>query len=292
MTPGWLNRDAFPFDSHVFDLPAGRMHYVDEGQGEPLVMVHGNPTWSFLYRHLIRRFAPRYRCIAMDHLGFGLSEKPAAWSYRPRDHARHLTALIEALALREITLIVQDWGGPIGLSYAIRCPENVARVVILNTWLWPVDNDWYYIAFSRFTGGPIGRFLIHRFNFFARSIMKQAYGDKRKLTPEIHAHYLRALGSPRERHGSAVMPGEILGATPWLRELWSRRAVLAEKPMLIAWGMKDIAFRPRELRRWTEAFPHAEVLELAGAGHFVQEEAPAELGAALERFLVQTEDTR
>lgn len=263
----------------------GRLHYVDEGSGAAVVMVHGNPTWSFLYRRLIRQLAPRYRCLAPDHIGFGLSAKPAGWTYRPEDHARNLAALIEALDLKGVTLVVQDWGGPIGLSYAIAHPENVARLVIMNTWMWPVNDDRYYIAFSRMMGGTVGRFLIRRFNLFARTVMKRSYGDRRRLTPVVHRHYLQALGSPEERVGCATLPGRILGSTPWLGELWAGRAALAEKPALIVWGMKDIAFREKELNRWIEALPQAEVVRLPGVGHFVQEEAPEELGRAVGRFL-------
>lgn len=283
--PAWVDRETYPFESRFLELDAGRMHYVDVGSGAPLLMIHGNPTWSFLYRDLIRRMAPFFRCIAPDHIGFGLSEKPTDWTYRPEDHARNLTALIEALDLKDITLVGQDWGGPIGLSYAIDHPEKIARLVIINTWMWPVDDDWYYIAFSRFAGGPIGRFLIRHFNFFARVIMPQAYGDRRRLTRQIHQHYLKALGAPAERKGCWVMPGEIIGATDWLRELWSHRAALQEKPTLIAWGMKDIAFREKELNRWIAAFPEAQVIRLTGVGHYVQEEAPDELGRAMARFL-------
>ena len=281
----WIDREAYPFESHYLDLEMGKMNYVDEGSGAPVVMVHGNPTWSFLYRHLIKQLAPEYRCVAMDHIGFGLSDKPTDWTYRPEDHARNLTTLIEALDLKDITLVVQDWGGPIGLSYAINHPENVKRLVIMNTWMWPVNHDWYYIAFSGFTGGPIGRFLIKRFNFFARVIMRQAYGDKTKLTEHIHRHYLKPLEVPEERKGCWVFPGQILGSTAWLRDLWARRSLLADKPKLIVWGMKDIAFREQELSTWVDAFPDAEVIKLGDAGHFVQEEAVDELGQAVKRFL-------
>lgn len=281
----WLDRDEYPFQSRYLLLPMGNLHYVDEGSGEPVVMVHGNPTWSFLYRHLIKELSPRYRCVAMDHIGFGLSDKPADWTYRPEEQARNLAALIEALDLKDITLVVQDWGGPIGLSYAIDQPENVRRLVIMNTWMWPVNRDWYYMAFSRFTGGFIGRFLIRRFNFFARVIMRQSFGDKKKLTAHIHQHYLKPLDKPEERKGCWVLPGEILGSTPWLRELWAKRLAITDKPTLIVWGMKDIAFREKELNQWSAAFPHAEVVRLPTVGHYVQEEGAHDLGPAVKRFL-------
>lgn len=286
MRTDWIDRAEYPFPSRFLDLKMGRLHYVDEGSGAPVVLVHGNPTWSFLYRHLIRRLASRYRCIAPDHIGFGLSAKPARWTYRPEDHARNLAALIEALGLKDVTLVVQDWGGPIGLSYAVAHPENMARLVIMNTWMWPVDDDRYYIAFSRMMGGAIGRFLIRRLNLFARTVMKHSYGDRRRLTPPVHRHYLEALGGPEERVGCATLPGRILGSTPWLEELWAGRRALAARQALIVWGMKDIAFREKELNRWVEALPQAEVIRLPGVGHFVQDEAPEELGRAVERFLL------
>jgi len=283
--PSWLDRGEYPFESRYLDLEMGQMHYVDEGSGQPVVMVHGNPTWSYLYRHLIKQLSPHYRCMAMDHLGFGLSDKPTDWTYLPEEHAQNVASLLEELELSDITLVVQDWGGPIGLSYAINHPERVRRLVIMNTWMWPVGSDWYYVAFSKLTGGSIGRFLIRRYNLFARVIMRQSYGDKGSLTERIHQHYLLPLQRPEERKGCWVMPGEILGSSAWLGDLWARRSVIAAKPKLIVWGMKDIAFREKELNTWLEAFPDAKAVRLEGVGHYVQEEAKDQLGEAVRRFL-------
>lgn len=283
----WINRAEYPFASRFFAAPAGRMHYIDEGSGPPVVMIHGNPTWSFLYRNLIKRLRIAYRCVAMDHLGFGLSDKPPGWSYLPEDHAANLTGFIEGLGLRQITLVVQDWGGPIGLSYAVEHPENIARLVILNTWAWPVDRDLYYIAFSGIMGGPIGRVLIRRFNFFAWSVLRESFGDKRKLSREAHRHYMRHLATPADRAGCHIFPGQIVGSSAWLGRLWGQMGALEQVPKLIVWGMKDIAFRPKELRRWQERFPAARTVELATAGHYVQEESPDELAAAVLPFLQQ-----
>jgi haloalkane dehalogenase len=284
----WIDQGEYPFESHHFQVPAGSLHYIDEGSGPPIVMVHGNPTWSFQYRKLVKRLRSDYRCIALDHLGFGLSDKPEAWSYLPQDHAANLTALIEGLGLKNITLIVQDWGGPLGLSYAVARPENVARIVIMNTWSWPVNRDPYYIAFSGFMGGPIGRTLIRRYNFFARSIMRQAFGDKRKLSAAAHEHYLRALATPEERTGCLVFPKQIIESTPWLSQLWRNISTLNGKPKLIVWGMKDIAFREKELKQWERTFPEARTVRLSTVGHFVQEEAPDELAKAVVPFLRET----
>jgi len=286
---GWVDRTAYPFGPHFFEMPAGRLHYVDEGEGSPVVMVHGNPTWSFLYRDLIKRLSAEHRCVAIDHLGFGLSDKPRGWSYLPQDHAANLAALIDALQLKDITLVVQDWGGPIGLSYAVAHPEQVARIVLMNTWAWPVNRDPYYIAFSGFMGGPIGRTLIRRYNFFAGTMMRRLFGDRSKLTASAHAQYLRALPTRADREGCLVLPKQIVAATPWLGRLWSGMPALAGKPVLIVWGMKDIAFREKELRRWEAVFPEARIVRLAGVGHFVQEEAPEELARAVGAFLEEAE---
>ncbi|NDJ77371.1 MAG: alpha/beta fold hydrolase, partial [Chloroflexi bacterium] len=265
---GWIDPALYPYTSQTFQVPAGTMRYLDEGQGQPIVMVHGNPVWSFVYRKLVAALRDKFRCIAPDHIGFGQSDKPADWSYLPQEHAANLERLLESLDLDGITLVVQDWGGPVGLSYAIAHPERVQRLVILNTWLWPVDDDWYYRAFSGIVGGPLGRLLCRRINLFVRFVVPTAYGDRRKLTKEIHRHYFDALPTPDQRNGTWVFPQQIIGSTAWLGELWAQRARLAEKPALLAWGMKDIAFREKELKRWMQLFPQAEVTRFPEAGHY------------------------
>ncbi|MBK7897516.1 MAG: alpha/beta fold hydrolase [Anaerolineaceae bacterium] len=140
---------------------------------------------------MIKHFSQNHRCIAPDHIGFGLSDKPQEWTYLPQQHAENLERLLESLNLNNITLIFDDWGGPIGMSYALKYPEKIKSIIVTNTWLWSVQADWYYRAFSGFMGGPIGRWLIRRYNFFAWSVVKVAYGDKRKLTPEVHRHFCR-----------------------------------------------------------------------------------------------------
>lgn len=285
----WIDRSEYPFESRYFEVPAGRLHYVDEGSGSPVVMVHGNPTWSFLYRDLIKRLKPRYRCIAPDHIGFGLSDKPGNWSYLPEDHARNLAALIDSLELDNITLVLQDWGGPIGLSYAVANPGKIARIVLMNTWAWPVSRDLHYIGFSKFMGGPIGRLLIRRYNFFAKVVLRQAFGDKSKLSKGVHTHYLRPLDAPEDRKGCMVFPKQIIASTAWLEQIWNGIANLNDKPKLFVWGMKDIAFRDKELKRWEKTFPKARSVRLNTVGHFVQEEAPIELAEAVAPFLSETE---
>ena len=282
--PPWLDRTLYPFTDHWFDTGHGVMHYVDEGAGTPVVFVHGNPTWSCQFRNVITSLSSTHRCIAIDHLGFGLSDSPRDFSYLPVDHARNLAALLDSLDLSNVTLVVGDWGGPLGLSWALAHPDRVSALVITNTWMWSVKGNWYYEGFSRMMGGPIGRQLIRRRNFFAGNFMTRAFGDKSRLTPQIHRHYLEALPTPDERMPSWIFPREIIGSSDWLDSLWSQRDTLAGIDATLVWGMKDIAFREPELTRWRSLFPAANTLRLDDTGHFVAEEHPEVVAAEINRI--------
>ena len=259
------------------------MHYVDEGEGRPVLLLHGNPTWSFLYRKLIRRLSDDYRCVAPDYLGFGLSEKPRDWSYRPEDHAATVERLIGELDLSDPTLVVHDWGGPIGLSYALGRPENVDSLVVANSFAWPVE-DRSTRLFGRVLGSRLGRFLIRRCNVFADDVMRIAVANERALTP-VHDHYLGPMADPDDREGSRILARELRGSEAWLRGLWERRGAVAGKPALLCWGMRDPAFGVHDLRRWEALFPDARTVEFGGVGHFVPEEAGDAMAAEVEAFL-------
>ncbi|MFO8063114.1 MAG: alpha/beta fold hydrolase [Spirochaetota bacterium] len=283
--PEWVDRGEYPYDPNQFETPAGTMSYVDEGTGEPIVMVHGNPYWSFEFRGLIRRLSDTHRCVAPDHIGFGLSDKPADWDYLPQSHAQNLASLLDTLELENITFVVNDWGGPIALSYALNRPERVKRIVVTNTWCWSVADDWYYRLFSTLMGTPIGRRLIEKRNLFARGVVPAVFGDKTLLTREVHRHITAPLDTPEKRRGTWVFPREIVGSSAWLADLWSRCSALSGKVALIAWGMKDIGFREKELRRWSESFPGARVVRFTEVGHFVAEEAPTALAEEIRAVL-------
>jgi haloalkane dehalogenase len=283
----WIDRAEYPYAPHYFKTEAGQMHYIDEGEGEPVVMVHGTPEWSFIYRHLVRCLSTQYRCVAPDHVGFGLSEKPDSWTYLPADHARNLEALIADLGLTGVTLITHDFGGPIGLSYAIEHPDNVKRVVVMNSWMWSLRGDPSYERTKLFAG-RLGRFAYERLAFSPRVIMPLAMGDRTKLTRPIHRHYLQALPTAQSRHGTWVLARELLGSSEWYDQLWQRRARIQHLPALILWGMKDFAFKTKELAKWGEVFPDARVETYADVGHFVQEELGAELCPPVMSFMTET----
>jgi haloalkane dehalogenase len=277
--PPWVDRREYPFEPRALDVGAGRLSYVDEGQGSPIVMVHGTPTWSFLYRHLIRELRPRYRCVAPDHLGFGLSDRPPGWSYRPEDQARNLARLIDSLALKDLTLVVHDYGGPIGLAYALEHPDNVRRLVLFNTWMWSFAGDRRIERVGRILGGRLGRFLYERLGFSVRVMLRHAIADRRRYAREIERHYLKAL----DGYATWIYAREVLGSSDWYDGLWRRRDRIARIPALLIWGMKDPAFG-RYLPRWREVFERAEVVEL-DCGHAPPEERAPESLRRLVPFL-------
>ena len=283
----WIDTNEYPFKSNFMEFDLGRMHYIDEGAGKPIVLLHGNTTWSFLYRHMIKGLSENYRCIAPDYFGFGLSDKPRKWSYLPEDHSKYIAQLIDKLELNDITLVVQDWGGPIGLSYAVKNPGNIRRLVIMNTWMWSVKDDFHFRLFARLMGGPFGRFLITRFNFFAKRVMKMGISDKSKLTKPIHQHYLTPLKHPKDRKGSWVFPKEIIGSSKWLSSLWMQKDKIKDKPTLLIWGMKDIAFREKELKIWESLFSNSKTVRLDFVGHYVQEEEREKLCPVILDFLLK-----
>ena len=283
--PEWLDREEYPFASCTWRTPAGLMHYVDEGEGSPVVMAHGVPAWSFTYRKLIKRLAPRHRCVAMDHLGFGLSDKPPGWHYSPHAMAANVASLIDGLGLKDVTLVVHDWGGPAGLAYAIERPENVARLVLLNTWMWSAKGDVRQELAARGLGSPVYRLLEERFNFTARAFIPNVVGDGARLTRDVHRQYVEPLRERGDRRGCWRMIRAILHSGDWLDRLWERRERIAEVPTFVVWGLRDRAYTRADLDRWRGVFREVEVHALPRVGHFPQEELSAEEWSMLDGFL-------
>ncbi|HTK92810.1 MAG TPA: alpha/beta fold hydrolase [Verrucomicrobiae bacterium] len=283
--PDWLDRVAYPFTSRWLDLPSGRLHYIDEGQGRPVVMVHGTPDWSFLWRHLVKALAPRYRCLALDNLGFGLSDRPPGSWYLPEHQAANLKMLIERLGLRDLTLVLHDFGGPFGLHYALDKPDNVHSLVLMNTWMWSLADDRRVARVARLAGSRLGRYLYLEWNLSARLIMKRAFGDPARLPPSVHAQYLAPFPDPASRAATWAYARALWGSREWFDRLWKRRERLRDLPVLILWGMKDPAVREPELVRLQSAFTRPEVVRLPDVGHFPPEEAPDRLAMLIGGFL-------
>lgn len=281
----WVDRRSYPFESRYQLLSAGEMHYVDEGQGPCLLLVHGTPTWSFEYRHVIAALSPHYRCVAPDHLGFGLSERPAAFAYTPEAHAAALAEFVAHLGLQRFTLVGHDFGGPIALPLALGASSPVQKLVILNSFAWPLNDDPKLAGAARITGGPIGRLLYKYANASQRLIMPLAYGDKAKLTRAIHRQYLEVF---RDRDARVEVLHALAKAMLASRDHYQRLLDALPSlriPALLLWGMKDSAFQPYQLARWQSLLPHASVARLEASGHWPQEEEPARVVEELRRFL-------
>jgi haloalkane dehalogenase len=277
--PRWVPDELFPFQSHYADLAGSRVHYIDEGSGPPLLLLHGNPTWSFLYRNIVKGLRDRYRCIAVDHPGFGLSSAAPGYGYTPAEHADVLEQLVLRPDVSDMTMMVQDWGGPIGFAVATRHPERFTAFVIGNTWAWPKSDPGTQL-FSRLLGGPIGRRLILNRNLFVERILPA--GVRRRTLPEaVMNAYRGPFPTPASRRPTAVFPREILASRPFLADTEHRLPQLSDRPALIVWPTKDVAFRDRERRRWEKLFPDHHTVLLEGAGHYIQEDADDEIVTAI-----------
>lgn len=283
--PSWLDHKEYPFQSKIIKTSYGKMHYVDEGSGEVILFLHGNPSWSFGYRGLIKHFSEKYRCIAPDHIGFGLSDKPYDVSYSPQFHSENLMQFIGELGLKNITLVVHDWGGPIGMSYALANPRNIKRIITYNSWFWPIKKMKTLKIFSNFMGSPIGRFLCKYLNFFPRFLMRAELGDKKKLPKSIHQHYIKPFPTPRSRKGTWIFADSITAQSDWLKTLWTKRATLTNTPLLLLWGLKDDAFTTKLLHCWENEFPNCTTQTYPNSGHNAPEEIGEDAISPMEQFL-------
>lgn len=280
--PIWLSERLFPFEDRWLDVQGCRVHYVDEGSGPPLLLLHGNPTYSFLYRGIIGALRDRFRCIALDYPGFGLSSAPAGYDFRPSSHARVVEAFVDALGLEGLTFMVQDWGGPIGLAVAGRRPERVKALVIGNTWGWP-DPSPRIAWFSRVMGSLLGQILIRYGNVFVNVFVPGGV-KRKKLSPQVMAAYRGPFQSAASRTPVAVLPREILASRSFLAEVERGLGALGARPALVLWADRDVAFRDAERARFEVLFPRHRTRILRGAGHYFQEDAPDEAAAAIREW--------
>jgi haloalkane dehalogenase len=281
--PAWVPNRLYPFRDRYLHIGASTVHYVDEGSGPILLLLHGNPTWSFLYREVIIGLRGEYRCVALDFPGFGLSAPPAGYGFTPAEHADVLARFVEGLDLTGVTMMVQDWGGPIGFAVATRQPQRFVRFVIGNTWAWP-QADLGTQAFSRLLGSPLGRFLIERRNFFVETILPSGVRRRRLSDDEMNA-YRGPFPTPESRRPVAVFPREILSSRRFLAEVEAALPALSDRQALVVWPTKDIAFREPQRKRWEALFPTHHTVLLEGAGHYMQEDAASDIVAAIANFV-------
>lgn len=267
----WLDTKMYPFESKYFSTKYGKMHYIDEGKGETILFVHGTPTWSFLYRQYIKKFSQNYRCVAIDHIGFGLSDKPMNFVGTPEEHSKNLNLLIEHLNLKDITLVVHDFGGSIGLSYAISEPQNIKRIVLFNTWLWGTSNDKDAQKINKILHSKLGNFLYLNTNFSPKILLKKAFFNKKKLNNSLHRQYLKPFPNKSTRYGLLNIGKSLVGSSDWYEQLWNKVDVIKNRPVLILWGEKDDFIKLNNLAKFKNMFSNHNTY-LFESGHFVQEE--------------------
>ncbi len=291
--------ELYPFEGRYLPVhPIGasvppRLHYLDEGRGEPIVMVHGNPTWSFYFRNLVLALRGQYRTIVPDHIGCGRSDKPddGDYPYTLGRRAEDLETLLDHLGVQsDITLVLHDWGGMIGMTYATRHPERIKRLVILNTgafhlpktkplpWsLWLIRNT------------PLGPLMVRGLNAFSRSAVSWCC-TRRPMSPAVRDQYLAPYDSWRNRIAVLRFVQDIPlrhgdPSFDVVSQVQDNLAKLRDVPMLICWGDKDFVFDEHFLAEWRTRFPAAEVHRFADAGHYILEDAGEEIIPLVKAFL-------
>ncbi len=281
-------RRAYPFESHYHTVGDHKLHYVDEGEGAPVVMLHGNPTWSFYYRRLASALKGQCRVIVPDHMGCGFSDKPQNYNYTLEAHISNMENLLDGLDLENITLVVHDWGGAIGLGYAVRHPEKIGKIVILNTSAFYSPVIPFRISLCRL---PLfGALAVRGLNIFARAALTMAVHDRGRMTPEVKEAYLMPYDSWANRiaihrfvQDIPHFPDDASYAV--LKEIEEKLPALKEKPILIQWGGLDWCFDRTFLDGWRECFPRADVDVYDDAAHYVLEDAHERIIPRVREFL-------
>lgn len=293
--PAW--RALYPFESHFLDRGGLRYHYLDEGEGEPVVMVHGNPTWSFYFRELVMGLRGSHRCVVPDHIGCGLSDKPGddRYAYVLERRVDDLEALLDHLGLdRGVTFVLHDWGGMIGMACALRRPERVARLVVMNTaaFLMPMGKSLPWRLWALHGRNPLASLLVQGLNLFSwgATFMATAKGLPREVRQGLTAPYDswgNRIATLRFVQDIPLRPGD--GSYDLAKWVDGNLHLLKVLPTLICWGERDFVFDSHFLNEWRRRFPAAEVHTFADAGHYVLEDAGEEIVPLVRGFLGQSE---
>jgi haloalkane dehalogenase len=285
--PFEVDLSEYPFKDHWLSYHDGNVHYIDEGQGPTVLILHGNPTWSYLYHNVIKELSSECRLIALDYPGFGMSKAPSHFGFTPQEHSLVVQNLIDHLSLKKFVLVVQDWGGPIGFNYAVRHRENLRGIVLMNTWVWPAILPMW--LFSLAMGGwPLGYWLQTRRNFFAKGVPNGIYHSE-KITKNLKEAYTKPFPTPKSRIPTWIFIRQIRKARSWLAEIESKLPELSDLAVQILWGTKDSAgFSLEALEKWQKYFSMNETEVLSDASHFVQEDRPDRVAVSIRRVLERT----
>lgn len=282
---------TFPFAPHYHRINGFEMHYLDEGKGEPIVLLHGDPTWGYLWRKFIPVLSRHWRCVVPDHMGMGKSGTPREpYPYRLRHHIGNLEALLLRLDLHGMTLVLHDWGGPVGLGGAIRHPTRIKRLVLMNTW-----------AFVPWPGGPFPRVLelirsergekfVLEKNGYLEPALLGTTAHPERLTKTVMDAYRAPFPTPESRLAMLCWSRDIPVSEPdpsyaEVKQIERGLSQFSKTPTLLVWGMKDPVLPEAVLRMWQQIFPDAPTHAIDDASHFLQEDAPERIVSAIEEFL-------
>ena len=282
---------TFPFAPHYHDIDGFQMHFVDEGNGEPIVLLHGDPSWGYLYRKFIPVLSRRHRCIVPDHMGMGKSGVPQEpYPYRLEHHIANLENLLLHLDIHNSTLVLHDWGGPVGLGFATRHPERIKRLVLMNTW-----------SFAPWPGGPFPRlldmirsargekFVLEKNGYLEPALLGTTFHTE-NLTQVVMDAYRAPFPTPESRLAmlcwSRDIPVSEKGPSyAEMKRIEQGLLHFANIPILLVWGMKDPVLSEPVLRMWQRIYPHATTYQIEDASHFLQEDAAERIVHCLEEFL-------
>ncbi len=290
--PVRIPKGLYPFEGRFLDLDGLRYHYLDEGKGEVVVAVHGNPTWSFYYRNLVTALREDYRVVVPDHIGCGLSDKPGddAYPFTLSRRVDDFSRLMDELGLNDINLVVHDWGGMIGLAWAVQHPERIKRLVILNTAAFHLPKTKpfpWQLGLVRNT--PFGPLMVRGLNAFSRGASHLACTRKR-LSKEVRDAYCAPYGNWSDRIATLrfvedipLKPGDP--GYDVVSDTAARLDVFRDRPVLVCWGDKDFVFDRHFLAEWKEIYPDAEVHQFPDCGHYILEDASEEIIPLIRRFL-------
>lgn len=278
-------RGEYPFSSQYLDIDSNQYHYIDEGKGDPVLMVHGNPTWSFYYRKLASDLKNNNRVIVPDHIGCGFSDKPQDYEYTLENHISNLTKLVKFLELKDITLVVHDWGGAIGFGLATRFPKLIKRIVILNTAAFRSNRIPFTIGLCK--NKFFGKFIVQKFNAFAWPATFMA--PKKKLSSSVKKAYLAPYGNVKNRIAIAefvkdIPMDEAHRSYKTLSEIESKLESLT-CPKIILWGGKDFCFNDEFFKKWQSIYPDAFYKYYKNAGHYILEDESVDVIKNIKDFM-------
>ena len=285
---------TFPFAPHYYAIEGFNMHYVDEGKGEPIVILHGDPTWGYLYRAFIGPLSQDHRCIVPDHMGMGKSEVPQDRSlYTLHQHIENLEALLLHLDLHDTTLVLHDWGGPVGLGFATRHPERIKRLIILNTWAfapWPTAPLPRLVEIIRSPKGE--NFVLKRNGYLEPALIGTTYHPE-ELTQTVMDAYRAPFPTPESRiamlcwsRDIPVQKTDVSYAE--MKRIEQGLSLFKQTPTMLIWGMQDLVLTPSVLSLWQKIYPHAIIHEIDDASHFLQEDEPERIVDYIREFLVKS----